>query len=363
MKKISAKIVADSVSPQGHRITSMLLTYPRMIHAEMCRHRMHSRNSASSRAIPFEKMVEKVENDPFIPLAWQGNHKGMQGEVYWTDESRIRDNENEWLRARDNAVSHARILNQAHDVTKQLCNRLLEPFLWHTELVTGTEWKNFFELRCPNYEFDDGVFRSKKDVAEYIGNIKEIYSNGNKIYFIDNIATEYHAINTSQAEIHIQALAEQMWDAYNSDYNSLPYERQKELVVEFHQNIIDNNIKGLYEYIEEHHPTNLNLSMVESDFTHGEGFKEWLIDQGYHASKELKESQWHIPFGDQFNEDKVKDISKKVVATPKELKIKVAVARAARLSYFTHDGEIDYKRIFSFMTGSWKETIHHHLSM
>jgi thymidylate synthase ThyX len=36
-------------------------------------------------------------------------------------------------------------------VHKQELNRLLEPFLWHTVIVSATEWQNFFELRCaPN---------------------------------------------------------------------------------------------------------------------------------------------------------------------------------------------------------------------
>ena len=75
-RKISARIVADSVSPQGHRITTFVLTYPRMIHSEVMTHRLFSRNAASSRAIPFKRMMEDVENDPFIPIAWQKDHKG-----------------------------------------------------------------------------------------------------------------------------------------------------------------------------------------------------------------------------------------------------------------------------------------------
>lgn len=70
MKKISAEILADSIC-NGHRITTMLLTYPRFIHGEVMTHRLFSRNSASSRAIPFEKMVKMVEENPFIPIAWQ----------------------------------------------------------------------------------------------------------------------------------------------------------------------------------------------------------------------------------------------------------------------------------------------------
>ena len=41
-KKISAEIVADSMSPQGHRITTFLLTYPRFIHGELMTHRLFS---------------------------------------------------------------------------------------------------------------------------------------------------------------------------------------------------------------------------------------------------------------------------------------------------------------------------------
>ena len=60
-KKISAQIIADSVNTQGDRITTYILTFPRFILAELNTHRMFSRNSASSRAIPFEKMVKMVK--------------------------------------------------------------------------------------------------------------------------------------------------------------------------------------------------------------------------------------------------------------------------------------------------------------
>ena len=163
------EILADSVSPQGDRLTTFKITYPRIIHAEMCRHRILSRNTASSRAIPFEKMVKDVQENPFIPLAWQKEHKGMQGTEYITDEHIINHRRGVWIQARDRAIHSAQQLNdnltksystnelyrlEGTGVTKQLCNRLLEPFVWTTELVSGTEWENFFELRMPCYEID-----------------------------------------------------------------------------------------------------------------------------------------------------------------------------------------------------------------
>lgn len=66
---ITAKVVADSKNEFNNRITTMVVTFPRYILAELNTHRMFSRNSASSRAIPFEKMVKSVEENPFIPIA------------------------------------------------------------------------------------------------------------------------------------------------------------------------------------------------------------------------------------------------------------------------------------------------------
>ena len=150
--KISAKIVADSISPQGDRLISVLCTFPRIILAEVNTHRMLSKNTSSSIAIPFKKMVESVQNDPFTPIAWQSKHSGMQGSEYLTGSSEIKLLENKWLEARDLAVQQATLLENSN-VTKQLCNRLLEPFMWTTMLITGSKegWDKFFNLRCPSY--------------------------------------------------------------------------------------------------------------------------------------------------------------------------------------------------------------------
>ena len=207
MKKIEAKIIADSINLQGDRITTYLLTYPRFIHSELMTHRMFSRNSASSRAIPFKKMVEMVEEDPFIPIAWQKDHKGMQGSEYL--DSKVPSCEGEWLRARSQAVRFARELN-THGVTKQLCNRLLEPFMWHTVLVTATEYDNFFELRCPQYgNNEQGYFKSKKDALRHLQGRGVDITN-----LLKSTDIEWQKINKSQAEIHMQALAEAMWDQF-----------------------------------------------------------------------------------------------------------------------------------------------------
>ena len=52
LKRISAKVIADSVSPKGIRLVTIECQFPRFILAQVNTHRVFSRNSASSRAIP-----------------------------------------------------------------------------------------------------------------------------------------------------------------------------------------------------------------------------------------------------------------------------------------------------------------------
>lgn len=139
-----ARIVLDSIAPCGKRLTTIVARYPRFIHSEILTHRDRARNSASSRAIPWPKMMAAINETPVIPIRWGSEQKGMQtgGEIDTPDEAtRI------WLNARDYAVKAAQQLADL-GVHKSLCNRLTEPWMWITVVMTATEWKNFFRLRC-----------------------------------------------------------------------------------------------------------------------------------------------------------------------------------------------------------------------
>ncbi len=142
---ITATIIADSVSAHtGQRITTFELEYPRFIHSELMTHRQFSRNSASSRAIPIDKMIELVEYTPAIPIHFGLNQAGMQAKNETAD---IEVATMTWLSARDKAVESARDL-QALGLHKQIVNRVLEPFQIVKTLVTATSYDNFFALRC-----------------------------------------------------------------------------------------------------------------------------------------------------------------------------------------------------------------------
>jgi thymidylate synthase ThyX len=170
-----AKVLADSVSPGGHRLTTLEATFPRFVLAEFNTHRLFSRNSASSRAIPVAKQLRRVLDDPYVPIEFGSNKPGMQAGPALAGGARDAA-EAEWLAARDDAVRHVLGLIASpvevagHDdlhacleavqgslkdppaewlnVHKQVANRLLEPFMWHTVIVSSTSWDNFFNLRC-----------------------------------------------------------------------------------------------------------------------------------------------------------------------------------------------------------------------
>lgn len=142
----SAKVLADSINLFDDRLTTLEVTLPRIVLAEFNTHRMFSRNSASSRAIPVSKRIAMVKENPFIPAAFGANKKGMQaGDL--VDEQTNESARNSWLFARSMAVAAAQEL-ESLNIHKQWANRLLEPFCWHTIIVSATDWDNFFALRC-----------------------------------------------------------------------------------------------------------------------------------------------------------------------------------------------------------------------
>lgn len=152
---ISATVVADSISEAGKRITTFELEYPRFVHSEFMTHRLFSRNAASSRAIPVEKMIEHVETHTAMPIHWGANQKGMQAAQECTNlvENREWDGgifkvsrERAWRDCAERAAESAEFYAEA-GYHKQIVNRLLEPFQFIKVVCTATEFDNFFWLR------------------------------------------------------------------------------------------------------------------------------------------------------------------------------------------------------------------------
>ena len=151
---VTAKIILDSVSEEGIRLTTFQLRYPRFIHAELMTHRVFSRNASSSRAIPVKKIIQDILEDTAMPMYWGKNQPGMQAfeetdePVFFRDMSGgyALSREQAWLRARDHAIEVARAFDGS-GYHKQIVNRLLEPFAHITVVVTSTNYSNWFALR------------------------------------------------------------------------------------------------------------------------------------------------------------------------------------------------------------------------
>ena len=146
-----ATIIADSCTADGrHRLTTIEVTLPRCVLAEFNTHRTHSRNSASSRAIPSERLIAAIMSAPFIPQ-WTAANKGMVA-AGLLNPAQVMAADSVWLSARDAAVHAAQAL-AGLGVAKQDANRLLEPFMFTTIIATASEraWRWLFGLR------DDGA--------------------------------------------------------------------------------------------------------------------------------------------------------------------------------------------------------------
>lgn len=141
---ISTKVIADSLTETGVRLVTLEYTAPRFILSEFNTHRVFSRNAGSSRAIPTTKLIERVVDNPVIPV-WTRNKPGMQGSDDVTD-AEIAEWTAIWLEARDDAVKHAKRLAEKKS-HKQSVNRILEPYMYYKGVVSSTEWSNWNDLR------------------------------------------------------------------------------------------------------------------------------------------------------------------------------------------------------------------------
>lgn len=142
---ISARVICDSMSPEGRRLTTFVLSYPRFVHAEFMTHRAFSRNAASSRAIPSKKIRRAVIDDMAMPIYWGANQKGMQAESE-LEGWRLAAAQKLWV-----AVGYLMLglswLLEKLGLHKQIANRVMEPWFNITVVCTATDFANFYHLR------------------------------------------------------------------------------------------------------------------------------------------------------------------------------------------------------------------------
>lgn len=153
MKTISAKILADTISPAGDRITTMELCYPRIpVHSQLMAYRLFARNARSSRAVPTATLLREVRDNPALPIFWGENQRGMVA------RSELSHRRAAIARAIVGVTRFPNLLAAQAlaklGLHKQTANRILEPWMWiHTVFTASYQsfgarpWENLFSQR------------------------------------------------------------------------------------------------------------------------------------------------------------------------------------------------------------------------
>ncbi|UZV39827.1 putative thymidylate synthase [Xanthomonas virus PB119] len=177
MKSIESPIIiAHSISPEGVPLITWQLRYWRAIHAELMTHRVFSRNAGSSRARPSATIIDSVSKEPWGPLHWGANQKGMQADqehaapvvipthlnrsyaeflvqIHGEEYSELWDINTFWVSAQE-AWHFAAWLNgqlagsfDTAGYHKQIVNRITEPYNYIDVVLTSTDFANWYALR------------------------------------------------------------------------------------------------------------------------------------------------------------------------------------------------------------------------
>ncbi len=145
---ISVTVIADSISPSGVRLTTFEFVFPRLLLPEVNTHRMLSKNAASSRAVPAEAAIQAILDNPAMPTHWGENNAGMVSNKE-LDGVKLESAKAIWIAAAQAAVSFTKIAGAKLGINghKQWVNRISETYSFTKQVITGTEWANFFWLR------------------------------------------------------------------------------------------------------------------------------------------------------------------------------------------------------------------------
>lgn len=158
-RMFTASVLADSISPEGHRVTTVEVVYPHAVHKDLLRHRCMNRNVESFRAQKPENLIKSLlEGHAFKPEVFAQRIPGMgQGEqINEADYASAL-----WDRHVLNCVETANEFLKL-GIAKQQINFVLQDICPLSEIITATDWSNFYALRCELN--DDGIPVARPEV-------------------------------------------------------------------------------------------------------------------------------------------------------------------------------------------------------
>lgn len=190
-RECQVKILADSVNPfNKKRLTTFELTFWRPILSQLTRHRLLSFCVRSSRATPVDTLIAEITNSPWGPKEWGLNESGMIATQVMTMPEQVKSCDYIWYHAAKSNCTIAKSLADA-GVHKQIVNRLLEPFSCSHAVVSGTEWDNFYRLRCAK--------DTQPEFREMALKMKELQENSEPKELEEN---QWHLPYISEEELH-----------------------------------------------------------------------------------------------------------------------------------------------------------------
>lgn len=171
-----AKVIEHSVGPGRFHlpVATLEIGFPRIVLAEYNTHRVISKNTSSSRAIPFKRMIERIRAKPYAPFFWGANQPGMSADnecnalVLDPRTGCWMTREEAWAAAMESAIDWAEAFSDA-GYHKQNVNRLIENFGYVTMVTTSVHWANFFALRIHP--------KAQPEIQSLAGKMKEALAN------------------------------------------------------------------------------------------------------------------------------------------------------------------------------------------
>jgi hypothetical protein len=143
------------------------------------------------------KQLKRLEEDgPMFPLSWPMEQSGMQGgeELTLTQRNFARMM---WAKTAAMNMAAAKGLHEQLGIHKSVVNRLLEPFMSHTIIVTATAWMNFFDQRVSPL--------AQPEIRELATRMQEVYASSTPQTLRDG-------------EWHLPYVEEEDWEAMSSKF-------------------------------------------------------------------------------------------------------------------------------------------------
>jgi len=252
------KVLAATYNPVSRtKMISFLVDFPTVLLAQISQQRVISQLQSAESEIdyafysPVNNYLEKILDNPFVPI-WIKQQKGMSGGIltneeiknatkHWLDSLKGDDNISFWKR-RDVKSYYEQLLE--NNVHKQNANILLIPFTYTTCILTGTEWEEFFKLKCPQYKYEHWVngdwnkdwehklFKSKKEAMIFGENYAKNHDN------FGDLTKSVEPFNLSSAQPEFQVIAEMLYDLYQeADWKDSEFENGSEYHIPFKEDI------------------------------------------------------------------------------------------------------------------------------